>query len=224
MGLLFTTEGTRRIINTLNTAFDGPGSGLDAIRAAVSGNAKLAKKVAKRTWKPGHFAWMLQLLPYDQGSTSYDGQGNQVQNSGQPLQPRDRKRWHYFLRSMGYTDSTFQTLTPLFTTLRDALADAILNTDSQGNPLKDPTGAQKTIARIVVDHVELENANDIPNVVIFDTSLPSAGTGAWVRHITLFTAPVPLSQTGTDFGGSDDPPENDDAPPITGPYPWKGGG
>ena len=24
MGLLFTTEGTRRVINTLNTAFDGP--------------------------------------------------------------------------------------------------------------------------------------------------------------------------------------------------------
>ena len=48
MGLLFTTEGTRRIIDTLNTAFDGPNRGLDVIRSALPNAPKLSAKIASR--------------------------------------------------------------------------------------------------------------------------------------------------------------------------------
>src|SRR5579871_6692228 len=110
MGLLFTSKDTRRIIDTLNTAFDGPNGGLAAIRGMADPNSsepvvqKRGQKIAEGKWKPGRLARMLQLLPYDQNpnastdptSPNYKGLGH-----------RATKRWHYFLHTVvGYTDTT----------------------------------------------------------------------------------------------------------------------
>ncbi len=191
MGLLFTTEGTRRVINTLNTAFDGPGKGLDVIRNSAASAPKLLKKVAKRNWKPGHLARMLSLFPYDQG----DGAGKRG-----AIDNRHTKRWHFFLKTVvGSTDA-------VFVPLRDALADAILNQDSNGNAL--------SIVRVAFDHVELGGPQDDPGIKIFDAPLPGTGGGV-LRHITLFTVPVPKAEVGSDFDGNDSDEGDLPTPPWT---------
>jgi hypothetical protein len=203
MGLLFTTEGTRRVINTLNTAFDGPDTtnktGLYAIRQAASTAPKFYAKVKTRVWKAGHVAKMLSLFPYDQGESS----GGTPGKTGQLLE-RDTKRWHYFLKTVvGPAEDA------VFKPLRNALADAITNQDSNGNALN--------IMRVSFDHVELESANANPNIVIFDAPLP--GTTGMVRHITLFTAAVPQkdpngnSLDGTPFDANDNDEQDFPNPP-----------
>jgi hypothetical protein len=191
MGLLWTTEGTRRIKNTLNTAFDGPTPankplmGLDLIRQGVYATPKLLAKVRSRKWKAGHLARALQLLPYDQSAAK-----NQID-------PKDIKRWHYFLKNVVGSSSTFAPI-------QNALADAILYQDPGGNP---------AIRRVSFDHVELPvldpNNPPNPNVVIFDAPLTGTGVGGdLVRHITLFTVEVDKNQGGSDF----DPSDGDDLP------------
>ena len=165
MGLLFTTPGTPQPRH-LNTAFDGPGKGLDFIRA--NAGPRILAKVGRRNWAPGHLARMLRLLPFDQAT-------------GSAPAPNETKRWWWFLRKLLGGNSA------AFDSLRNALADAILNKDSNGVPLK--------IIRVSFDHVELDVPPDA-NVVIFDSSLPSGDT---VRHITLFTKAVPA-------GSQDNPP------------------
>lgn len=166
MGLLWTSEGTRRIINTLNTAFDGPNKGLQTIRDGVAADPFLRDLVRSRKWNPGDLAQALDLLPYDQGNDS---------GSPQPIRPKHKLRWLYFLNKIvGINEAVFGPL-------RNALADAILNQDSKGNAL--------TIIRVTFDHVELGDSNASANLVIFD--LPNADKTATVRHITLFTVPVP---------------------------------
>jgi hypothetical protein len=166
MGLLWTTEGTRRIVNTLNTAFDGPNKGLQTIRDGVAADSFLKGLVSSRKWNPGDLAQAFDLLPYDQGNDS---------GAPQPIRPKHRLRWLYFLNRIIGANAT------VFASLRDALADAILNQDSKGNPL--------SIVRVTFDHVELEDSSASANVVIFD--LANADKSATVRHITLFTVPVP---------------------------------
>jgi hypothetical protein len=197
MGLLFTTEATRRVVNTLNTAFDGPSkdpinnpTGLDAIRKIAPTGSKLANKIALRDWKPGRLARMLLLLPYDQS-----GQQN-------PLSDGHTKRWHYFLKTVVGSSTDKGSV---FATLQNALADAILNTAT------DSTGAALDIVRVSFDHVELaDNAN--MDIVIFDAPVKSLNPSKppkVARHITLFTATVPEKNPngtplkGTPFDGPD---------------------
>lgn len=181
MGLLFTTPGTRAILDTLNTAFNGPkkGEGLDFIRNKMG--AKIRSKVEKRNWNPGHLARMLQLLPFDQGG---GGAGDFAKNS---------KRWWWFLKKTIGGPAIFKPL-------RNALADAILDTDTKGNKLN--------IVRVTFDHVELESSDKgrdpNPNIVIYDAPLPG-DSGGKVRHITLFTAALKPSDEDTPPGlGSDE--------------------
>ena len=188
MGLLFTTPGTRAIIDTLNTAFDGPGKGLDFIRN--NAGPKILKKIEKRNWQPGHLARMLKLLPFDQG--------------GGAVPPDSPGKWWWFLRKRNGLNVTFDPI-------RTALADAILKQDSNNN------NAFLNIARVSFDHVELPNPNPAnppnPNVVIFDAPLPGDPNGALVRHITLFTVAVsgqdmepPLAGDEEDFPPNHKPP------------------
>jgi hypothetical protein len=176
----------------LNTAFDGPGKGLDYIRGSAPPGSKLRKLLEKRNWKPARLARALQLLPFDQGNSA-----------GPPgkLRERDTKRWHWFLKNVVGP-------TAAFAPIRNALADAILNQDSSGTPLN--------IVRVSFDHVELAG-KDNPNVVIFDAPLPGL-SGGNVRHITLFTVPVPDIQDGSPF----DPTDPDEPEPIVKP-PWDKG-
>jgi hypothetical protein len=97
----------------------------------------------------------------------------------------------------------------IFKPLRNALADAILNRDSNGNPLKDSNGNPVILVRVAFDHVELDdisntgndtaNAKLTPNIVIFDLPWPDPNgqthSPPWfIRHITLFTQRVDKSQ------------------------------
>jgi hypothetical protein len=194
MGLLFTTPGTQRIIDTLNTAFDGPGKGLELIQgAAASKDSKLGAMVATRNWMPGYLALMLDLLPYDQSPTN---------PTRGPTFNADQRRWKYFLRKvLGPTAA--------FAPIRSALADAILKRDSSGAPLN--------IVRVSFDCVELTGSAN-PNVVIFDAPLPGDG-GATVRHITLFTKYVEGGPGGPTPPLPVDPHEPADREPAN--PPWK---
>jgi hypothetical protein len=200
--LLFTTEGTRRIIDTLNTAFDGPSPdpnkpiGLDVIRSlATPGspnyNRAFYNKIYSRKWKAGHLARMLLLLPFDQGTPP-----GTLNNS-------DTKRWHWFLVKVFGPSAAFQPICV-------ALADAILNYDSNNKFLN--------IVRVTFDHVD--QALPYP-VVMYDSSLPlNAGN---VRHITLYTTPnVPAAEQGSRFDpkDSDEPDAFENAPWRTDPGPW----
>ena len=192
MGLLFTTEGTRRVVDTLNTAFDGPGKGLAVIRKRRDTDAKFRDRVAKRKWPAGHLARMLLLLPFDQAK------------SPGKLNNADTKRWHYFLKQIvgQHKDKT------VFENLRDALADAILNTDVNNVALD--------IVRVTFDHVELDV---VPYpIVISDQTVPKVGT---VRHITLFTKNVDVGELGSQFEKEDDDAEAfEDAPWRSDKDPW----
>jgi hypothetical protein len=218
MGLLFTTEGTRRIKNTLNTAFDDSADGLTYIRSFVgtpsdkptSNLTAFGQFIKLRTWTPGQLAVALDLMPYDQGS----GDGNQGNGPIHPVNPKpkkntDVKRWNYFLAGVvGDKTAGIDGTKPfdtVFVPLRNALADALLNQDSNGNQLN--------IIRVSFDHVELDanlpnsgtsKQTAPPSVVIFDAPLSddSGSSLGTVRHITLFTVRVPQNQPGNDFTGS----------------------
>jgi hypothetical protein len=110
MGLLYTTEATRRILDTLNTAFDE--SGLSYIRARIDPTApvtdprrQLYDMLDQRQWRRGHLATALELFPYDQGP-------------GSGLVPDHKRRWAFLLRSV---------VASKFDDLKRALSDAILN-------------------------------------------------------------------------------------------------
>lgn len=186
MGLLWKTEGTRRIVETLNRAFDGgTNQGLDYIRK--NAGSKILKKIAKGNWQPGHLARMLQLYPYDQSAAA------------NAISVDDRKRWHYFLRTVVGGDDT------VFKPLRSALADAITSVDSNKKFL---------VAQVSFAHVEVPNIT--PYLVIFDVP----GTGGLVRHITLFTAALD-SNPGEDFDPPDPNDEEDFPGAAPGRPPWK---
>ena len=95
MGLLFTTEGTRRIINTLNTAFDESDGGLKFIRGYLQPNppsALYSLLTSPSTWQAGQFAAMLDLMPYDQGS----GDGNKGNGNSPPNKSKGKKKTDTF--------------------------------------------------------------------------------------------------------------------------------
>jgi len=126
MGLLYTTEGTRRILDTLNTAFSGPDSkdkGLQFIRDAVEASKKTDQKlynmILKHPWKRGHLATTLALLPYDQDKGG--------------INPTDTARWAFFVKTV---------IGGKFNELCKALSEAILNS------------ASVNIVRVSFDHVE----------------------------------------------------------------------
>jgi hypothetical protein len=167
MGLLFTTPGTQRILDTLNTAFDGPDKGLQFIRDHADSN--ILKKVDGRKWAPGHLAKMLKLVPFDQAT-------------GSPDVPDETARWWWFLRKLVGKQATKDFL---FDPLCQALADAILKQDHTNGK------AYYNIVKVSFDHVELpaaqtEKDDPPPNLVIFDAPWPGIA-GAKVRHITLLT-------------------------------------
>src|SRR5262249_39012982 len=106
MGFLFTKEGTQRIVDTLNTAFNEKGLALIQ-QTASDPNTKLGALVRTRNWGSGQLALMLNLLPYDQS-----GHGDKIKK-------RHIQKWFYFLRKvLGGTSA--------FAPIRSALADAIL--------------------------------------------------------------------------------------------------
>jgi hypothetical protein len=214
MGLLFTTEGTRRIINTLNSAFDESDDGLKYIRRLVTCtdtlyNATLYTLISSRGWEPAQLAEMLDLMPYDQGSgDGDDGNGPTPHDPAKPIKEKARKRWKHFLTNMiGDKNPAVDGKTPyntVFAPLRVALADAILNKDINNTALN--------IVRVSFDHVELDGnqVGDLyapPSMVIFDAALPDDNgvtTGRTVRHVTLFTVRVPQHHPGhaTPFGAA----------------------
>jgi hypothetical protein len=190
MGLLFTSEGTRRIKNTLNTAFDDSPNGLAFIRSFATPPipatptspavpaGPIYDMVAGRNWNPTDLATALDLQPYDQGSGSGENP-----TKPQPIKDRDTRRWNYFLSKLPKV---------VFAPLRNALAGAILNQDDNGNTLS------YSIIRVCFDHLELDDANANPYLVVFDAPLP--GTTGNVRNITLFTPSVPKGKVGNDCG------------------------
>jgi hypothetical protein len=210
MGLLFTTEGSRRIKNTLNTAFDESPGGLAYIKglatppipatpiSAAIPAGPIWSIVKDRNWNPATLAAALDLMPYDQGSGDGDqGNGPNPHDPSKGKKKKDVWRWNYFLKSVIGTSTSAGSV---FATLRSALADAILGTDASGAPIS------PAIVRVSFDHVELdENANSPgtapPSVVIFDAPLKGDGGTSLgtVRHITLFTVRVDPSQAGSAF-------------------------
>jgi hypothetical protein len=157
MGLLYTTEGTRRILDTLNTAFSGPDSkdnGLKQIRDAVEASKKTDQKlynmVLNHPWKRGHLATTLDLLPYDQ-------------NAG-GITDSDIARWAFFLKTV--VDGKFNELCK-------ALSESILNT------------AGVNIVRVSFNHIDKEKGS--PNLVVYDAPLTDDLNGPYARQITLFT-------------------------------------
>ena len=106
MGLLYTTEGTRRMLDTLNTAFDASDNGLKYIRSLAPPGSKLEDMLKKQNWAPGHLAAALKLYPYDQSPNP------------QPLDPQHVKRWAYFLKKVVGNQQ--------FKDIKQKLAEAIL--------------------------------------------------------------------------------------------------
>jgi hypothetical protein len=188
MGLLFTTEGTRRVLDTLNEAFNA--ANLAIIQSAATNSfgqlSDLGNMVNGRGWRPGHLASALKLMPYDQGNPGTHP--NWVPQPAKGMVDKHRKRWAYFLRNVVDDGSA---ASDTFKALRNALADPILD---------------KTFVRVTFSHVETDVAVS-PNLVVFDAADASGKT---VRHITLFTAAVPANQNSTDFepkaNGEPDPP------------------
>jgi hypothetical protein len=158
MGLLYTTEGTRRILDTLNTAFSGPDSkdkGLQFIRDAVEASKKTEQKllynmILNHPWKRGHLATTLALLPYDQGK-------------GGGINPADTARWAFFIKTV---------IGGKFNDLCKALSEAILDS------------ASVRIVSVSFDHVEHSGR---PNLIVYDAPLTNDLNGPYGRHITLFT-------------------------------------
>jgi hypothetical protein len=208
MGLLFTTEGTRRIINTLNTAFDGPDPtgkfGLAYIRGLWNGatpNTTVANYV-NNGWAPSQLATALDLLPYDQGT----GEGRDRKDHNPPNTPtaydvRHAKRWIWFLQNVLGSNAA----APTFNTIMGALQHAIKN------DVPDPNSPGKTldIQRVSFDHVELDANSDSPgssppSAVIFDAPLldNNGKTTGYVRHVTLLTQRVKESEPGTNPGSA----------------------
>lgn len=143
MGLLYTTEGTRRVIDTLNTAFDyGPNIGLAYIREQLRTDPSLQSFVRNRNWQLARFAFVFQIYPADQKLTN---PGNVV--------PREKARWHWFLKQFLGRDQR-----RLHNLIRDALTDAM------DNP-------SLSIVRVTFDHIE-SSVSTNPDVVIFDAPLP----------------------------------------------------
>jgi hypothetical protein len=125
MGFIYTSEGTRRILDTLNTAFDGPGAGKglqyirDQVDASFAGDKKLYNMISGAKWRRGHLATTLQLLPFDQGAGGID--------------PSHTARWAFFLKTV---------VGGKFDDLCKALSEAILKK------------AAVNIVRIAFAHVE----------------------------------------------------------------------
>ncbi len=185
MGLLFRSLGTRNIIDTLNTAFAPKGlAGIQAFAGKAPNLSPFGNVIAGRNWEPYVVAndW-LSLNPKDEFGS---------------INPGHSKRWKFFLQNVIGDKTTVYAdgktaYASVFVPLRNALADVILNTDSQGNYV---------FVRATFDHVELEDPNDPdatklnpnlgPSIVIFDSPVPNpaGGTLGTGRHITLFTQRV----------------------------------
>jgi hypothetical protein len=184
MGLLYTTEATRNILDTLNTAFDGPNptappnSGLQYIRDQVeasrtSTDPRLYNMVNNPPWKRGHLATTLQLFPYNQ-------------KTGGMANPGDKGRWAFFLKSV---------VGPSFGDLCKALSDAILKK------------AAVNIIQVSFHHVEKTGS---PNLVYYDAPLTPSPSGPYARQITLFTRNLIVGESATfdTPDPSDGPPFN----------------
>jgi hypothetical protein len=99
MGMLFTTEGTKRIVETLNTAFQD----LSVIRTLPQYG-----RVLQLLQQPGNqlssIAYVLRIFPYRQRNPHAPGDQNGVYNR------RDAARWRYFLDNLdANTSSTIQS-------------------------------------------------------------------------------------------------------------------
>jgi hypothetical protein len=155
MGLLYTTPGTQRILDTLNTAFDSSNDGLTYIRALAAPGSKLEDMLKKQNWAPGHLASALKLYPYDQSPNP------------QPLDPKDVKRWAYFLKKVIGNQ--------LFKDIKQKLAEAILSPN---------------FVSISFSHRESDRAG----LLVIDTPVGSSLNGPFARHLTLSTINVPAGK------------------------------
>jgi hypothetical protein len=183
MGFIFTTQGTQRVLDTLNTAFDvgvprsptTDPTGLFYVRDVLNTKGYLNGN----GWSLHRLAKVLQINAADQSSTPTPPIVDSTQNA----------RWIYFLRKFLHNDNP-----GIHNRIRNTLTDAILNNNS--------------INKITFAHLETGMA---PDVVIFDalftyidpvTNKAAAGT---VRHITLVTVNPNLSGAGStpDYGQPD---------------------
>ena len=177
MGMLFTTEGTRRIVDTLNTAFGGVG--VAKIRGYEATDQWLTKP--NKDWRLARACYVYQIYPVSQDPNNLGA-----------LDPKHKKRWHYFLKNHLFVK---------FKVTHDQIRDAI------------KAGlTDMTISRFAFDHVEVD-ANANVGVVIFDAPIPGLTTK--VRHVTLMTPAVPAAEGGSDF----DPPQNGEGEPGQHPFP-----
>ena len=85
MGMLFTTEGTRRIVDALNTAFSE--AGVNQIRSDEAAKPWLTD--LNRKWKLARACFIYSIYP-----VSLDPDNN----PGQVLQ-KHKHRWHFFLKN-----------------------------------------------------------------------------------------------------------------------------
>lgn len=108
MGMLFTTRGTRRIIDALNTAFSE--KGMSQIRGDES--TKLWLTDPKKDWKLVRAAYAYSIFPISQDPDDNPG----------VTDPKSKKKWHYFLKDhLGSSSNK-----PVHDQIRDAIRDGLL--------------------------------------------------------------------------------------------------
>jgi hypothetical protein len=116
MGFLWTTEGTRRVLDTLNNAFDATGSPTFAARWKA--DSQLAQYIRDRAMAAGPPG----VGPQAHACGSALGRARRRDGNDQR---RHRKRWHWFLQDMASKSPA------TFTAIQNALSDGILTKDAQ---------------------------------------------------------------------------------------------
>lgn len=180
MGLLYTTVGAGRILDTLNTAFSGPDSkdnGLkyirDAVEASKKGDQKLYNMIRNPPWKRGHLATTLALLPYDQAAGG--------------INPADTARWAFFIKTV---------IGGKFNDLCKALSEAILDT------------ANVKIVRVSFNHVEHTGNPNLVVYDAPLTSDLNGPYGRQITLFTRNLKPTGETDTFDDPDPADGPPLN----------------
>src|SRR5262249_27919629 len=93
MGFLYTTQGTQRVLDTLNTAFNDSSGGLAYIRGLLTSVPQFNGYLRGRGFKLDRLARVLQIYPADQSPTHA------------PVDGRELARWTYFLRKTLFSNA-----------------------------------------------------------------------------------------------------------------------
>jgi hypothetical protein len=110
MGMLFTTVGTKRIVETLNTAFQD----LSVIRGLPQYATVLPLLQSTTTNNLSSVTYYLRIYPYRQKNPNQPGDKNGVYDV------KDARRWKYFLDNLDLTSAV---------NIQGALATALQNTN-----------------------------------------------------------------------------------------------